>query len=63
VCKYPVIAGLFLRNWCVFDSGNFSVVRGSFAAFCSSGGYCLSGTVCVVSQDVWRDKDKKKINP
>ena len=33
VCKYCVIAGLLLRNWCVFDSGNLLVVRGSFTAF------------------------------
>jgi len=33
VVKCRVIAGLLLRNWCVFDSGKLLVVRGSFTAF------------------------------
>ena len=63
MCKYWVIAGLLPGNWCVFDSGNLLVVRGSFASFCSPGSGYLGGTVCIVSQNVWRDKDRKKIKP
>ena len=48
VCKCPVIARLLLRNWCVFDNGNFSVVRGSFAAFCSPVGKTGKETLCIV---------------
>ena len=63
VCKYWVIAGLLPGNWCVFDSGNLLVVRGSFDAFCLPFREYKGGTVCIVSQNVWRDKDRKKINP
>jgi len=61
VCKYCVIAGLLLRNWCGFDSGNLLVVRGSFAAFCSPGREYSDEILCIVSQNVWKDKDKKKV--
>ena len=58
VCKYWVIAGLLPGNWCVFDSGNLLVVRGSFAAFCSPGREYLGRILCIVSQNIWRDKDR-----
>jgi hypothetical protein len=59
VLKYCVIAGLLLRNWCVFDSGNFCVVRDSFTAFCSPEGEYSGEILCIVPQSVWKDKDKK----
>ncbi len=60
VCKYWVIAGLLPGNWCVFDSGNLLVVRGSFAAFYSPRREYPRGMLCIVSQNGWRDKDTKK---